>query len=290
MNLETALFWVSAVAYAIASLALAGAFVFKRARWQDAAFAITGVALAAQTASLVVRTASSGRLPFVHDYENLMAGLWFIVVLYLAIGTWRPSLRSTGVVVLPAVLLSLGYALTLDRGIGAESPSTKSIWLAIHVLFAWATYSSYTACAGLAAVELLKSRKGGVRPGSVLERAPDVPQLQDLTFRLVAFGFMVNGVMIGSGSIWAYELWGSYWRWDPVETWSLITWLAFGLYMHARLILGWRGKRLAWMALFSIFGVMMMFWGVQFAPSLFGSRYHLFSELGQLTRRSSGMR
>lgn len=117
----------------------------------------------------------------------------------------------------------------------------------------------------------------------MLNNTPGIERLQELTFRMVAFGFLVNAVMIASGAIWAYELWGSYWRWDPVETWSLLTWLAFGFYMHARLTLAWKGPRLAWVAVGALLGVLMTFWGVQFAPT----SYHLFRDLGgtmQLSR------
>lgn len=290
MSIESGLFWASVLLYAVATLVLAGGFAFRRPKWEDVAFATTCAGFAAQTASIAVRAAGAGRLPYVEHYENLMAGVWFMVAAYIGIGAWRRDLRSIGGLILPAALLTLGYAMTFDRGIGAESPSTKSVWLGVHVLFAWFTYASYTACAGLAMIELLKGRKKGVRPGALLERAPEVPRLQEIAFRLVALGFLVNGVMIASGGIWAYELWGSYWRWDPVETWSLATWLAFGFYMHAYLTLGWRGKRLAWLALVSLFGVMMMFWGVQVLPSLLGSRYHLFENLGDLIRQTPGVR
>lgn len=290
MSFEPALFWAGALAYSAATLALAGAFAFRRTGLEATAFGMTIAGLVAQTGGILVRWLESGRLPYVGDYENVMAGTWFIVAAYVALGIWRGSLRPIGMVVLPTVILSFGYTLSLDRGIPTEMPATKSIWLGIHVLFAWAAYAAYTACAGLAAVELLKGRSVAPKPGSLLERAPDVPKLQDLTFRLVVFGFLVNGVMIASGAIWAYELWGAYWKWDPVETWSLITWLAFGLYMHARLTLGWRGKRLAWIAILALFGVMMTFWGVQFLPSILGSSYHLFRDIGGAMEEGSRVR
>lgn len=290
MDLEATLFWAAVLSYTVSTVVLAGGFVFRRPKWESTAFALTCAGLAAQTASIAVRAYEAGRLPYVHQYENLMAGVWFIVATYVAIGALRPDLRAIGALVLPAALLSLGYSMTFDHGVGAESPSTKSVWLGVHVLFAWFAYAAYTACAGLALIELLKGRRRGVKPGSLLERAPDVPRLQELTFRLVAFGFLVNGVMIASGAIWAYELWGSYWRWDPVETWSLVTWLAFGFYMHAYLTLGWRGRRLAWLALFALFGIMMTFWGVQVMPSLLGSQYHLFQDMGDLIQEAPGAR
>lgn len=290
MTIETLFFWTATLGYAVAALFVTAGLAFKRERLAEIAFRVTLGAFALQTASIVARWIASGRLPYVANYENVLAGTWFIVFMYLLLAWRRPSLKATGVVVLPFVLLTLGYSLTLDPGIGPVTPAYKSIWLGVHVLFAWASYSAYTVCAALATIELLKSRKKGIAEGSLLDRAPDVPQLQELTFRLVAFGFLVNGVMIASGAIWAYELWGAYWRWDPVETWSLITWLAFGFYMHARLTLRWRGKPLAWLALFALFGIMMTFWGVQFAPSIFGSQYHLFRNMGALLEQSSRAR
>ena len=286
MTAEGAAFWVATAGYALAALVLAFGSFFNKPRLVDATFLVTIAAFAAHTVSIGVRWTAAGRLPYVHDYENILAGTWFIVAVYLALGIARKELRVAGLLVLPCVLLSLGLALGLDKSVGAVTPAYKSAWLAIHVLFAWAAYSAYTLCAALGAVELLKTRKRGVTPGSLLERTPVVATLQQLTFRAVAFGFFVNGVMIASGAIWAYDLWGSYWRWDPVETWSLLTWLAFGFYMHARLTLGWGGKRLAWLTVFALFGVMMMFWGVQFAPSLFGTQYHLYKDVGTMIQQT----
>lgn len=277
MNAESILFWIAVVGYAIATLAVTFGMLFRRPGLVTGAYGITAAALASHTASIAVRWAVTGRLPFVLTYENVLAGSWFMVVAYVALGAWRPSLRVAGAGILPLALLSLGWALGLSSASAPETPAYKSVWLAVHVLFAWASYAAYSSAAGLALVELLKTRRKGIRPGSVLERTPQVATLQDLTMRLVGFGFLVNGVMIASGAIWAYDLWGSYWRWDPVETWSLLTWLAFGFYLHARLTLGWRGKRLAWLVLFALFGVMMSFWGVQFFPSSF----HVFQSIGR---------
>ncbi len=290
MSAETVLFWATVLTYSAATVALSAAFAFRAPRLEAIAYWLSVAGLAAATGAIGVRWAAAGRLPYVDEYENVIAGAWCIMAVYVALSLWRRSLRPIGMVVLPTVILSYGYTLSLDRGIPAEQPATKSIWLVIHVVFAWAAYAAYTACAGLAVVELLKGRKTPPKPGSLLERAPGIPELQDTTFRLVVFGFLVNGVMIASGAIWAYELWGAYWKWDPVETWSLITWLAFAFYMHARLTLGWRGKTLAWLAIFALFGVMMTFWGVQFWPSILGSTYHLFGDFGAGMEEGSRVR
>jgi ABC-type transport system involved in cytochrome c biogenesis permease subunit len=70
--------------------------------------------------------------------------------------------------------------------------------------------------------------------------------------------------MIAAGSIWAKELWGAYWGWDPVEVWSLVSWLVYGLTIHLRVTLGWRGRRLAWIIIFAIVTVLITYWGVDF--------------------------
>jgi len=276
VSLEALLFWVAAVGYGVATLLVASGLAFKKERLLSASTWVVVAAFASETLSIVARWTTSGRLPYVEDYENLLAGTWAIVLVYLIVVFVWPKTRAIGVVVLPFVLLSLGFAMTLSSDASPITPPYRSVWLGIHVMFAWATYAAYTAAAGLAIIELMKSRKKPLSEDSVLKNTPNIERLQELTFNMVAFGFLVNAVMIASGAIWAYELWGSYWRWDPVETWSLLTWLAFGFYMHARLTLGWRGPRLAWIAVGALFGVLMMFWGVQFAPT----SYHLFRDLG----------
>jgi cytochrome c-type biogenesis protein CcsB len=274
--MEGLFFWGAVALYAISTIAVVAAIAFAHEGIERWGYRMTVAAFSLHSLSILARWLESGRLPYVLEYENIVGGTWVVAALYLAI-TWnRRALRLSGLGVLPFVLISLGYALTLPDAITPVTAAYKSAWLAIHVLFAWATYAAYTCCTALAIVELLKSRRGYAPGGSLLDRTPPLPQLQDLQLRLVGFGFVVNGVMIASGAIWAYDLWGAYWRWDPVETWSLLTWLAYAFYLHARLTLGWRGKRLAWVAVFALLGVLMSFWGVQLLP---GS-YHLFRSLG----------
>lgn len=275
--IESVSFWVGVLAYAAGFLCMAGGVAFSRERLVNVGFSLVVVGFAAQTVSIGARWSTTGHLPYVEDYENTLAGTWFIAAAYVALVAWRRDLKAAGLGVVPFVLLTLGYGITQPLSPGVVTPAYKSFWLVIHVLFAWFTYAAYTACASLAIVELLKTGKRPPKPDSVVWRMPDAEVLGDLTFRLVGFGFLVNALMIASGAIWAYELWGSYWGWDPVETWSLVTWLAYAFYLHARLTLGWRGRRLAWVALAALFGVMMSFWGVQLLPS----SYHLFRSLGE---------
>lgn len=286
MTAESLTFWVAVVLYAAATVLSVAGVTFSRDRLTNAAFALTLGAFGSHTVSIILRWISTGRLPYVQDYENALSGTWAIVLLYLIISFAVPRVRVSGVVVLPCVVLTVGYGLLVPSAPGPVTPAYKSAWLVIHVLFAWATYAGYVAAASLAGIELLKTRKREVRPGSFLARAPEPARLGEMTFRLVVFGFIVNAAAMASGAIWAYELWGSYWRWDPVETWTLLTWLAYAFYLHAHVTLGWRGRRLAWVVLFALFGVMMTFWGVQLLPST----YHLFKNIGNETPPLSGPR
>lgn len=277
MVVESLMFWLAVGSYALASLLAIAAVTVGRGKLAAVAWWLTMLALAFHTGSIAVRWWASGRLPYVQDYENLLAGTWFIVLAFALIGLKRPRLRVMGAAVLPLVLLTLGYAITLPSHPGVVTPAYKSAWLVVHVTFAWATYAAYTTAAGLAVAQLLRMRKRGVTEGSPLAKLPPDDHLVQTSARLVGFGFLVNGVMIASGAVWAYELWGAYWSWDPVEVWSLLTWIAYGFYLHAHLTLGWSAKRLAWVAVLALFGVMMAFWGVQ----LFPSSYHLFRSLGE---------
>jgi ABC-type transport system involved in cytochrome c biogenesis permease subunit len=102
---------------------------------------------------------------------------------------------------------------------------------------------------------------------------PDFPRMDDLMFKYLIFGFITDAVMIASGAIWAKDLWGNYWSWDPVETWSLITWLIYGLAIHLRVTMGWRGLRFAWILIFALSGMVISYFGINLVVE---SSLHLF--------------
>ena len=97
------------------------------------------------------------------------------------------------------------------------------------------------------------------RRGRASERSA---ALDEGAARLVAVGFLGHTVMIASGAIWANGLWGRYWGWDPIETWSLVTWLTYAVYLHLRFTLGWSGRRAAWLGLVAAAGIVLTFFGI----------------------------
>jgi cytochrome c-type biogenesis protein CcsB len=148
-------------------------------------------------------------------------------------------------------------------------PPYQSAWLYVHVVFAWFAFGSYLVASILAALLLLQS-KAAPEPAAAIEGTPEnaAGRFDELSLRFLIFGFITDTVMIASGAIWAHGLWGRYWGWDPVETWSLITWLIYGTNLHLRLTLGWRGRRAAWLAVVSVASVVITFFGVGFAGDL----------------------
>jgi cytochrome c-type biogenesis protein CcsB len=173
----------------------------------------------------------------------------------LAVG-WKGRYPLLAAGALPFALIILGGGALSDTSARPMVASLKSFWLYIHIFFAWLAYGAYTVACGAGVVYLAKTRRG--KDAATEELA----SLDELMFRSVVFGFITDAIMIAAGAIWAKDLWGAYWSWDPVETWSLLSWMIYGLALHLRLTLGWKGRRLAWLVVFAILGVVVTFWGV----------------------------
>lgn len=214
--------------------------------------------------AIISRWYATGHIPAMGVYENSLLGSWFLSLTFLALQIFFPSLKTFHLLVSLAVLLMLGNGLQSRPELAPLEPPYRSNWLYIHVLFAWLAFGSYIVAAVVGSITIL--RQGLIKRFSF--NLPEEKLLDELSFRLILFGFFSETIMIGSGAIWAHGLWGRYWGWDPVETWSLISWLTYGLNLHLRLTYGWRGKKAAWLAIFSIFGVIALFFGIGYISGL----------------------
>ncbi len=253
--LFAAFFWTTLVFYALAVGAQVFGEVFDKPRWAGIGHILAGIGLVVHTVLVGWRWAISGHVPTIGNFENALFGAWFIVVMTLWAGRKRRyPLLAAGA--LPFALLIMGGGAMSDTAIRPMVASLKSFWLYIHIFFAWLAYGAYTVACGAGIAYLTKNRKKTDTPAETLNR------LDELMFRSTVFGFITDTVMIAAGSIWAKDLWGSYWSWDPVETWSLLSWLVYGIALHLRITLGWRGRRLAWLVVLAIIGVLISFWGV----------------------------
>ena len=107
-----------------------------------------------------------------------------------------------------------------------------------------------------------KGKKGG--ESALMNALPTLRVIDDVVYKSIVFGFVWLSVGIITGAIWANESWGTYWSWDPKETWSLITWFIYAAAIHARFTKGWGGKRIAWIAILGFFSVLFTYYGVNF--------------------------
>lgn len=261
---EGVLLW-SAIALYVVALILSLLGLLLRARWGvRPSWAAVGLALLLHLAAGIARWIITGHPPVMYAYENSLTGAAFIGAIYLLLA-WRVApTRKALPVILAAVLLLLGNGLTAEQDLLPLQPPFRSAWLAVHVTFAWVAFGSFLVASVMAGMYLVGARRRsrGAEPAADEAAPRRLGMLDDVGGRLIALGFAGHTVMISSGAIWAHGLWGRYWAWDPVETWSLVTWLIYGVNLHLRFTLGWRGPRAAWLALLSVLAVLVTFFGI----------------------------
>ena len=201
---------------------------------------------------VIARGISAKHVPWGNMYEFSITGALAFTGAYL-VALRKHDLRWLGLFVSISVLLTLGTAITLlYRNSAPLVPALKSTWLVIHVIAAIFSGGVFLLANVIAASYLyLESmeKRGGRKPWA--KRLPDLETLDQLSYRLVAFVFPLWTFALIAGAIWAESAWGRYWGWDPKETWAFITWVAYAAYLHARVTIGWRGRRAAWLCLFA---------------------------------------
>ena len=203
-------------------------------------------------AGVIARGISAGRVPWGNMYEFSITGALAFTGAYL--GALRKyDLRWLGLLVSISVLLTLGTAVAvLYRPSAPLVPALKSTWLVIHVSAAIISGGVFLLENVIAAAYLYLDRMESIGERKAwAKRLPSLEVLDQLSYRLVAFVFPLWTFAVIAGAIWAESAWGRYWGWDPKETWAFITWVAYAAYLHARVTIGWRGRRAAWLCLFA---------------------------------------
>ena len=214
------------------------------------AFMVLGFLLL--TIAVIFRGISAHRVPWGNMYEFSITGAFAFSGAYL-FALKKYKLRWLGLPVSLAVLLTLGTAITLlYRPSAPLVPALKSTWLVIHVSAAIISGGVFLLANCVAAAYLILDRyeQKGVRPVWA-QKLPSLEVLDNLSYRLVALVFPLWTFAVIAGAIWAESAWGRYWGWDPKETWAFITWVAYAAYLHARVTVGWRGRKAAWLCLFA---------------------------------------
>jgi len=251
--------------------------IFKKEFWGYAASLLAWLGLFAHTLAMMLRWRASydlgfGHVPITNLYESLVFFAWSIIMLYLAI-EWRIKSRILGTFVVPVAFFVMAYASIapgVDHSIEPLIPALQSNWLTTHVLTCFMGYAAFTVAFGCGLLYLWTEKKETreTNPAShPKENSSVLNTLDVLIYQSTSLGFIFLAMGIITGSVWAQNAWGSYWSWDPKETWSLVTWLLFAVYLHARYMGGWRGRRTNILIIIGFVSLLITFIGVNY---LFG--------------------
>ena len=236
---------------------------------------ITVLGAALQASAVVLRGVAAQRAPWGNMHEFVSAALLFAVIVYLVLAL-RFGMRWLGIGVTLVLSVGLGLAVTeFYVDVAPLVPALHSVWFIIHIVAACISAAAFNIGAIAAIMYLIRDRaerkadEAGTELVGYLAKLPTSRRLDLISYRLHAFAVPIWTFTIVAGAIWAQYAWGRFWKWDPKETWSLITWLVYVGYLHARATAGWRGRRVAIIAVvgvitfwFNFIGVNLLFSGL----------------------------
>lgn len=257
---ELRILWAAVVAYVLAgSAAIIGVLLKKRPEKSVLALMVGGVAL--HTLSLGMRWERLGHGPFVSMFEILSSNVWSLMLVFV-LAYWRLRVvRPMAAIVMPILFIMMGWLMTVTPGETRLPPTYHTVWLFVHIGFAKVFMGAVLVAVGLSGVILSRSTAFG---SEKFQRLPDSERLSELSFRCMAIGFVFETLMLIAGAIWAQDAWGRYWDWDPLETWSFITWLLVAILLHARLTFRLSSRQGAWMVIAVFIAAFLTFFGVPF--------------------------
>jgi len=275
------LFNITTFAYLISMLAFF-AFLASRAKGLGvAAMSVAYGGLLAQTVAIALRWKESydmgvGHAPMSNLYESVVFFSWTIVLIY-ALLDFKYKYRVIGAFVMPFALLGMAWAqLGMNTGIEPLVPALQSNWLLYHVITCFLGYAAFAVACGISIMYLLKAGSESVADkvagSGLMAMFPPTRVLDDLNYRAIMIGFPLLTLGIITGAAWANYAWGTYWSWDPKETWSLIVWFVYAAFLHARITKGWVGKRAAWLSIIGFAATIFCYLGV----NLFLSGLHSY--------------
>lgn len=267
LTLQVGLHWVAVTFYVLGTIFFVIGTFWDKGKWSGRGIWLAGFGLVPHGFALAVRWVITGRVPCLGRFEAYSSMVWVSLFIYFLLRRKYKALDIAGVVILPANLLVLAMVLMSSPAMRETPSSFKTYWLVIHILFAKLTYGFNLFGAIFGGLYLWKEKK------QIEKGLPSSEELDEWSYFCIATGFIFLTIMIISGSIWANSAWGSYWSWDPVETWSLMAWLVYGIYLHLRRTLHWRGRALTWVGLVAFFLTLIAVFGLAFLDAGMHSNY-----------------
>jgi cytochrome c-type biogenesis protein CcsB len=270
------LFNVTTIFYMVSTVMF---FAFLAARSKGIGQAASYVAYAGlliQCGAILLRWKESydmgrGHAPLSNLYESVVFFAWTIVLIY-GILDLKYKYKVIGAFVMPFALLGMaGAQLLLHKDIEPLVPALQSNWLLYHVITCFLGYAAFAVACGISIMYLIKIRQeetqGDSPAGGIVGTFPSSRVLDDLNYKSIMIGFPLLTLGIVTGAAWANYAWGTYWSWDPKETWSLITWFVYAAFLHARITRGWVGKRAAILSIVGFAATLFCYLGVNLVLS-----------------------
>jgi len=230
-------------------------------------FGIVSVGLIFHTLALIFRTVVTGHAPFSNMYESISFFAWSIVVAYIILEAKYKFKAAQGFIILIVItLMALASSPLMPKDATPLVPALQSYWLWLHVSVTLVGEAFFAVAFIVSLMYLRVERKE--KSGKKGESGLNSETLDQLSYRCISTGFPIftlGGLIFGM--VWAHKAWGSYWSWDPKETWTLITWFVYALYLHSRLVMGWRGRRSAYIAVLGFLSALFTYFGVNYLLS-----------------------
>ncbi len=285
LSSQSAIMWQCALVFMALFCYLAGTLVASRQQGRRNALLGMGSGLAwaaavAGLTGLLVRWHESyllrpdaGHIPVSNLYEVFILFLVITGLMHLYYER-RFHMQRLGAFVYVFMALLVGFVLWYSLARGAHQiqpliPALQSWWMKIHVPANFIGYGAFGMAAMFGVAELWKLH----RPQAAW--LPEAQAIEEVMYKAIAIGFLFFTIATVLGALWAADAWGRYWSWDPKETWAFIVWLNYAVWLHMRLVAGWRGKVLAWWAIIGLFITAFAFIGV----NLFLSGLHSYGTL-----------
>jgi cytochrome c-type biogenesis protein CcsB len=222
------------------------------------------------------RYLEAGHTPITNLHESLSFFSLAVVGVFIAFER-RYHVFILGSFITPLALLLLLMSSLYSSAIPHLPPALKSNWLFVHTSLAFLSYATFAVAFGAAIMYLIQEHfLKKKRLGPLYQKLPSLVILDEINYRCLTFGFPLLTIAIITGAIWAETAWGTYWSWDPKETWSLITWFIYAALLHGRLTTGWRGRRAAILSIVGFFVLLFTFLGVNLLP---GDSLHSYDRL-----------
>ncbi len=261
---ESTLFFIAFILYFISAFVYFAFLFFKKNQLAQSGYSIASLGLGIHTIALIFRLIESKHAPFTNMYESLSFLGWSAILAYVIIeGKFKIRKAGPYFMLIVIAIMALASSPLMPKEASPLVPALQSYWLWLHVSVTLIG-EAFFAIAFITSIMYLfadsREKKRLARKESLSSE-----RLDSVSYRCIAIGFplfTVGGLIFGM--VWAYKAWGSYWSWDPKEVWSLITWFVFALYLHTRIVMGWKGRRSAIVAIIGFLAAIFTYFGVNY--------------------------